>query len=62
KTVIVNQGFVPQTTMVQPNQQVVHTGTVMKRGMTGQMPLDTNRTRQDKQQANFTKTSAPAKQ
>jgi hypothetical protein len=62
KTVIVNQGFVPQTTMVQPNQQVVHTRTVMKRGMAGQMPLDTNRTRQDKQQANFTQTSAPAKQ
>jgi len=62
KTVIVNQGFVPQTTMVQPNQQVIHTGTVMKPGMTGQMPLDTNRSRQAKQQANFTQTSAPAKQ
>tara|TARA_B100000287_G_scaffold296219_1_gene279419 strand:+ start:730 stop:1446 length:717 start_codon:yes stop_codon:yes gene_type:complete len=62
KTVIVNQGFVPQTTMVQPNQQVIHTGTVMKPGMTGQMPLDANRSRQAKQQANFTQTSAPAKQ
>ena len=62
KAVIVNQGFVPQTTMVQPNQQVIHTGTVMKPGMTGQMPLDTNRSRQAKQQANFTQTSAPAKQ
>lgn len=62
KAVIVNQGFVPQTTIVQPTQQVVRTGTVMKPGMTGQMPLDTNRTRQAKQQANFTQTSTPAKQ
>ena len=62
KTVIVNQGFVPQTTMVQPNQQVVHTGTVMKTGMTGQMPIDANRPKQAKQQTSFTQTSAPDKQ
>ena len=62
KTILVNQGFVPQTTMVQPNQQVIRTGTVMKTGMTGQMPIDANRPKQAKQQANFTQTSAPAKQ
>ena len=43
KTVIVNQGFVPQTTMVQPNTQVIHTGAVVNPSMTGRMPLDTNR-------------------
>ena len=62
KTILVNQGFVPQTTMVQPNQQVIRTGTVMKTGMTGQMPIDANRPKQAKQQDNFTQTSAPAKQ
>ena len=43
KTVIVNQGFTPQTTMVQPNTQVIRTGAVVNPAMTGRMPLDTNR-------------------
>ena len=71
KTIIVQQGYVPQTTMVQPQQQVIRTGAVVNPRMTGRMPLETNRPKPVNQQptvhstrANQTKpnnqTSAPS--
>ena len=63
KTVIVNQGFVPQTTMVQPNTQVIRTGAVVNPAMTGRMPLDTNRNKpshQSNTQSNKTTQTKPS--
>ena len=47
RTVIVQQGYVPQTTVIQPNssQRIVHSGAVVNQGMQGQMPLNKNRPR-----------------
>lgn len=50
KTIIVQQGYVPQTTMVQPQQQVIRTGAVVNPRMTGRMPLETNRPKPVNQQ------------
>ena len=61
KTIIVQQGFVPQTTAVQPQQQVIRTGAVINPSMTGRMPLDANRNKPVNQQSNTqpTKTNQP---
>ena len=50
KTIIVQQGYVPQTTMAQPQQQVIRTGAVVNPAMTGRMPLETNRPKPVNQQ------------
>ena len=53
RPVIVNQGYVPQTTMVQPQTtmvkpqlQVVRKGSIVKPAMTGKMPLRQNASNQ----------------
>ena len=70
KTVIVNQGYVPQTTMVQPQTtmvkpqlQVVRKGSVGKPAMTGKMPLEAER-KKSNYQSNYhapTTTAQPAR-
>lgn len=70
KTVIVNQGYVPQTTMVQPHTttvkpqlQVVRKGSIVKPGMAGKMPLEAER-KQSNYQSNYqapTTTAQPAR-
>ena len=70
KTVIVNQGYVPQTTMVQPQTtmvkpqlQVVRKGSVVKPAMTGKMPLEAER-KKSNYQSNYhapTTTAQPAR-
>ena len=56
KTIIVQQGYVPQTTMVQPNTKVIRTGAVVNPAMTGRMPLDTNRNKPSHQSNKTTQT------
>ena len=63
KTIIVQQGYVPQTTMVQPNTKVIRTGAVVNPAMTGRMPLDTNRNKPSHQsniQSNKTTKAKPS--
>jgi len=70
KTVIVNQGYVPQTkmvqpqtTMVKPQLQVVRKGSVVKPAMTGKMPLEAER-KKSNYQSNYqapTTTAQPAR-
>ena len=50
KTIIVQQGYVPQTTTVQSQQQVIRTGTIVNPAMSGTMPLDANRNKPISQQ------------
>lgn len=50
RAVIVNQGYVPTQTSVQPNQQVIQTSAGLNQRTTGQMPLNATRTGQSNQQ------------
>lgn len=50
RAVIVNQGYVPTQTSVQPNQQVIQTSAGLNQRTTGQMPLNATRTGQNNQQ------------
>ena len=50
KTIIVQQGYVPQTTIVQPQQQIIRTNAVLNPKTTGKMPLDANRLKPHNQQ------------
>ena len=64
KTVIVNQGYVPQTTMVQPQTttvkpqlQVVRKGSIVKSGMAGKMPLEAERKQSNYQSNHYAPTT-----
>ncbi len=56
KTVVVQQGYVPQAQLVQGRPQIIQTGAVVKTGFTGTMPTQKARTsvqtRQPNQQSN----------
>ena len=58
RAVIVNQGYVPTQTAVQPNQQVIQTSAGLNQRTTGQMPLNAARTGQSDQQAKSVTTPA----
>jgi len=64
KTVVVQQGYVPQGQVVQGRTQVIQTGTVVKPGFTGTMPTQKARasvqTQQPIQQAKAKQGAAPS--
>ena len=58
RAVIVNQGYMPTTTVAQPNQQIIQTNAGMNPRTTGQMPLNPNRPRPTTEQTNSTMTAS----
>ena len=59
KTVVVQQGFVPQGQVVQGRTQVIQTGAVVKTGFTGTMPTQKARAPVQTQQPKAQQGSAP---
>lgn len=59
KTVVVQQGFVPQGQVVQGRTQVIQTGAVVKTGFTGTMPTQKARASVQTQQPKAQQGSAP---
>ena len=66
KTVVVQQGYVPQAQLVQGRPQIIQTGAVVKTGFTGTMPTQKARTsvqtRQPNQQSNQQSNQQPKPQ
>lgn len=58
RAVVVNQNYVPQATVAQPTQQVIQTGSKVRGGNFGQMPLNVNRQKSTAQETQPTFTDS----
>ena len=61
RTVIVNQGYTPQATVVQTNQQMIQSGGGTRMPAGGQMPLEANRLKPNNQSTNSAMINRPDK-